>query len=68
MIKILYNGQNYFIYDHQVTILNLINYFNINSNILILEYNGVLLNKIFWNNTFLQNYDRIEVITIVGGG
>lgn len=32
------------------------------------EYNGEILHRQFWDNTYLQEGDRLEVVTIVGGG
>ncbi len=32
------------------------------------EYNGEILHRQFWNETKVQQGDRLEVVTIVGGG
>ncbi|MDF5717281.1 MAG: sulfur carrier protein ThiS [Rhizonema sp. NSF051] len=32
------------------------------------EYNGEILHRQFWNDTKVQQGDRLEVVTIVGGG
>lgn len=32
------------------------------------EYNGEILHRQFWETTVLQTDDRLEVVTIVGGG
>ena len=32
------------------------------------EYNGEILHRQFWDTTTLQANDRLEVVTIVGGG
>ncbi len=32
------------------------------------EYNGEILHRQFWAQTRLQPQDRLEVVTIVGGG
>lgn len=70
MAKLKYfflNGQKYFT-ESEVTLLDLIKYFNYKTKILVLEYNNLICNKKYWNRTFLNNNDKIEIITIVGGG
>jgi sulfur carrier protein len=32
------------------------------------EYNGEILHKQFWQTTQMQEGDRLEIVTIVGGG
>ena len=32
------------------------------------EYNGEILHRQFWQTTVMQMDDRLEVVTIVGGG
>lgn len=61
------NGQKYCT-ESEVTILDLIKYFNYNTSILVLEYNNLICNKNKWSQTFLKNNDKIEIVTIVGGG
>ena len=61
------NGQKYFT-DYHLTLLELIEYFNYNSSLLVLEYNNLICHKKKWNKIFIQNNDKIEVVTIVGGG
>ena len=61
------NGEQYSIKD-QITLLELITYFNYNSSLLVLEYNNSICNKKNWNNIIIKNNDKIEIVTIVGGG
>jgi sulfur carrier protein len=61
------NGQNYYT-EHEFTILELISYFNYNTSLLVLEYNNLICDKKNWNQIVLKNNDKIELITIVGGG
>lgn len=63
----LLNGHAYYTKD-EFTILELINYFNYNTSLLVLEYNSLICDKKSWNNIILKNNDRIELVTIVGGG
>lgn len=61
------NGKQYFTED-KLTLLKLIKYFNYNPSILVIEYNNLICNKIHWDTIFIKNNDRVELITIVGGG
>ena len=61
------NGQKYFT-EYNLTLLELIEYFNYNKSLLVLEYNNLICDKKNWNNVFIQNNDKIEIVTIVGGG
>nr|YP_009029270.1 thiamine biosynthesis protein S [Didymosphenia geminata]AGH28801.1 thiamine biosynthesis protein S [Didymosphenia geminata] len=61
------NGQKFSV-KNDLTILDIIKYFNFNTSLLVLEYNNLICNKKNWENTFIQNNDKIEIVTIVGGG
>jgi sulfur carrier protein len=61
------NGSEYFT-DYELTLSDLINYFNYNSSLLVLEYNNLICDKKNWNKILLKNNDKIEIVTIVGGG
>ena len=65
--EFLLNGETYYI-KQDVNLLDLVVYFNYNNALLVLEYNNAICNKIYWKETFLQNKDQIEIVTIVGGG
>lgn len=39
-----------------------------NPRLVAVEYNGEILHRQFWTQTQLQMGDRLEVVTIVGGG
>ena len=61
------NGEKYYI-KHNMNIFELVNYFNYNTSLLVLEYNNLICNKKDWNNISIKNNDKIEIVTIVGGG
>ena len=61
------NGQKYFT-KRDLTIFELINYFNYNTSLLVLEYNNLICTKKNWDKIIIKNNDRIEIVTIVGGG
>jgi len=63
----LLNGDKYYIED-KITLLQLIEYFNYNTSLLVLEYNNSICNTKNWNKIYIQDKDKIEIVTIVGGG
>lgn len=52
----------------QSTLSQALQFWGINPRLVAVEYNGEILHRQFWETTILQNDDRLEVVTIVGGG
>ena len=67
LITFFFNGEEYYI-TQQVSLSKLIEYFAYQSTLFVVEYNNFICNKNKWNEILIQNNDRIEIITIVGGG
>jgi sulfur carrier protein len=63
----LLNGEKYYI-ENTITLLDLINYFDYSTSLLVLEYNNSICNKKNWNKISIDENDKIEIVTIVGGG
>jgi sulfur carrier protein len=61
------NGQK-FCTQQNLTISHVIKYFNYNTSLLVLEYNNLICNNKNWDRIVIQNNDKIEIVTIVGGG
>ena len=61
------NGQKY-LTTYNATISDLIYYFGYNRSLLVVEYNQFICNKTEWNKILIQENDKIEIVTIVGGG
>jgi sulfur carrier protein len=40
----------------------------LNPRLVAVEYNGEILHRQHWDQTHLQTGDRLEIVTIVGGG
>jgi sulfur carrier protein len=40
----------------------------LNPRLIAVEYNGEILHRQFWADTKMQEGDRLEIVTIVGGG
>tara|TARA_B100001173_G_C15597289_1_gene383066 strand:+ start:225 stop:455 length:231 start_codon:yes stop_codon:yes gene_type:complete len=61
------NGSKYLFYPG-LTILDLTNYLGFNKNVIVIDYNGFILEKKSWEKTSLQNGDSLEILSIAGGG
>ena len=61
------NGEMYST-NQVISLFDLIIYFNYNECLLVLEHNNLICNKKKWKDTFIQDSDKIEIVTIVGGG
>ena len=61
------NGQKYSTLN-DITLFELLQYFNYNLDILVLEYNSFIYHKKYWKDIKIRNNDQIEIISIVGGG
>jgi sulfur carrier protein len=46
----------------------LLSQLGMNPQLVAVEYNGQILHRQFWAETRVQADDRLEVVTIVGGG
>ena len=58
-VNFFLNGQEYHT-QHDITLFELIIYFNYNLSLLVLEYNNLICNKKDWNNIFVTKNDKIE--------
>ena len=61
------NGKKYFV-KQVITISDLLKYFNYNRSLLVLEHNNLICNKANWDKVYIKNTDKIEIVSIVGGG
>ncbi|WP_346291553.1 sulfur carrier protein ThiS [Sphaerothrix gracilis] len=52
----------------QTSLPALLEQLGLNPRLVAVEYNGEILHRQFWSTTQMQNGDRLEVVTIVGGG
>jgi len=65
--KFFLNGKEFFS-DTAINLADIISYFNYNTSLLVLEYNHFICPKEKWDTTFIIHKDKIEIVTIVGGG
>lgn len=47
---------------------DLLQHMGLNPRLLAVEYNGEILHRQYWETTTMQEGDRLEIVTIVGGG
>jgi len=65
--QFILNGEMYRT-DDNLTLFDVVTYFNYNDSLLVLEYNNFICEKNKWKTTFLKHSDKIEIVSIVGGG
>ncbi len=69
LISFLFNGELYYLQTYKLfTLKDLIKFFSYKENLVVLEYNGKILNPKLWGSIKLKNHDQLEILTIVGGG
>nr|YP_009694367.1 hypothetical protein Scana_140 [Hapterophycus canaliculatus]AXU40783.1 hypothetical protein Scana_140 [Hapterophycus canaliculatus] len=71
LLSLSVNGLRYKIYMNKPSqIFDLLEFFNRQKELVIIEYNGKIYNDLELHNrlSYLKQRDNIEIITIVGGG
>lgn len=54
--------------ERSLSIPELCQVLGINPRLVAIEYNGAILHRQFWDTTRVRGGDRLEIVTIVGGG
>ena len=69
-MKFLINGEIKIINFQESTpnLELLITALGLNPKIIVVEFNGVILNQQRWKTQQVRNEDRLEIVTVVGGG
>jgi len=52
----------------QTQLPQLLEQLGLNPRLVAVEYNGEILHRQFWSETEMLEGDRLEIVTIVGGG
>lgn len=52
----------------QTTLPQLLEKMGLNPRLIAVEYNGEILHRQYWETTQIKTGDRLEIVTIVGGG
>ncbi len=66
-ITVQVNGEPYTC-KAQTSLPRLLEQLGLNLRLIAVEYNGEILHRQFWSQTSVQAGDRLEIVTIVGGG
>ncbi|MEA5618965.1 sulfur carrier protein ThiS [Cronbergia sp. UHCC 0137] len=66
-INLQVNGETRSCTD-QISLPELLQQLGFNPRLVAVEYNGEILHRQFWPDTKIKDSDRLEVVTIVGGG
>jgi sulfur carrier protein len=67
MFEVSVNGESRSCEPH-TTLPQLLVQMGLDPRLLAVEYNGEILHRQFWEQTEIQADDRLEIVTIVGGG
>ncbi|MGC1393513.1 MAG: sulfur carrier protein ThiS [Coleofasciculaceae cyanobacterium] len=67
LITLQVNGQSHTC-SPQTKLPQLLEQLDLNPRLIAVEYNGEILHRQFWTETLMQAGDKIEIVTIVGGG
>ena len=54
--------------DAATSLPELLTQLHLNPRLIAIEYNGEILHRQYWDNTQIHSGDRLEIVTIVGGG
>ncbi len=67
MIELQINGESQ-TYPIGTILPDLLAQIGLNPRLVAVEYNGEILPRQFWDTTTVQTGDRLEIVTIIGGG
>ena len=66
-LKLQVNGEIRSCFE-ETTLPDLLVQLGYNPRLVAVEYNGEILHRQYWENTKIKQDDRLEIVTIVGGG
>ena len=66
-INIQVNGESQAC-SSSISLPELLTQLELNPRLIAVEYNGEILHRQYWADTQMQQGDRLEIVTIVGGG
>lgn len=61
------NGSKY-VFNSKLNVLELIDYLGFNKNVIVIDYNGIIIEKSIWEFTPICDDDSLEILSIAGGG
>lgn len=66
-ITVQVNGESHTC-STQTQLPQLLEQLSLNPRLVAVEYNGEILHRQFWSQTQMKEGDKVEIVTIVGGG
>ena len=54
--------------NQSFSVNDLLVFLNLNIDLIVIEYNKIILPKSLWKQTMIKNNDEVEFVTIVCGG
>jgi sulfur carrier protein len=66
-ISVQVNGETH-TFPSSLSLPQLLEKIEMNPRLVAVEYNGEILHHQYWSQTTIKNSDRLEIVTIVGGG
>lgn len=67
-MNLVINGDKVEVPNRVETVDNLLQHFDLEQKVVIVEWNETILEKAFYQETMLSNGDKIELVHFVGGG
>lgn len=67
MIDVWVNGELHNL-PSELNLPRVLEHLGTNPHLVAVEYNGEILHRQYWESTTIQGGDRLEIVTIVGGG
>ena len=66
-MNVFINGESKSVPD-SLTMTALLQHLQLNPRLVAVEYNGDILHRQHWEDTAISEGDRLEIVTMVGGG
>ena len=67
MAKIQLNGKKISIKSN-LSLLDLLKKNKLSNKKVAIEYNGIIIQKIYYKKKYLKNNDKVEIVHFIGGG
>ena len=55
-------------YVNPLSLNELLNYLGFNLDVILIDYNGTIIQRQMWKTIQIQNQDKLEILTLAGGG
>lgn len=55
-------------YEKSITIIELLEYFGFNLDVVLVDYNGTIIQRGYWSTIQIKDKDNLEIVTLAGGG